>query len=41
MWGIARTPVGIPADIKKMLIEQAKKDLIDGVDEEYSILKDI
>ena len=41
MWGIARTPVGIPADIKKILIEQAKKDLIDGVDEKYSILKDI
>ena len=41
MWGIARTPVNIPPHIRQMVIEQAKKTLLDGADKEYSILKDI
>ena len=41
MWGIVRSPMNIPPDIKKMIVEQAKNDLIEGADKEYSILKDI
>ncbi|MBR1735698.1 MAG: anti-sigma factor antagonist [Firmicutes bacterium] len=41
MWGIVRTPVNIPPNIREMLIEQAKKTLLEGADREYSILKDI
>ena len=41
MWGIARTSENIPPHIRQMVIEQAKKTLLDGADKEYSILKDI
>ena len=41
MWGIARTPVKIPPHIRQMVIEHAKKTLLDGADKEYAILKDI
>ncbi|MBQ9518703.1 MAG: phosphotransferase, partial [Firmicutes bacterium] len=41
MWGIMRSPMNIPPDIKKMIVEQAKNSIIAGADKEYSVLKDI
>ena len=41
MWGIVRSPLNIPPEIKKMIVDQAKNDLIAGADKEYSIFKDI